>query len=79
MLDRVGIEPENIASFEEFATESLCESEMQAFGPGFSNEVQVWGVDNPEAGRSPELVRYVISESCPERAGDAEEILGAMD
>lgn len=79
MLDRVGIEPDNVTSYEEYATECLCESEMTALGPGFGNEVRFWGIDNPDAGRSPDLVRHVISENCPDRTGGAEEILETLD
>lgn len=78
MLDRVGIEPDDVSSFEEYATESLCESEMTDIGPGFRYQVQNWSEDDPEAGRSPELVDYVIENSCPERSQDAAKYQGEM-
>lgn len=71
-----GIVPDDLADYEDFMTESLCETDLNAtMGPEFPFQVKRGGANDPASGYHPDMVRLVIAYNCPERADAAERYL----
>ncbi|MFC0673499.1 hypothetical protein [Brachybacterium hainanense] len=77
-LADIGIEVDDVESYRAYLRENLCDSstDEDARGPDrFEFQVGRAGADNPEEGRSPDVVRLVVAYDCPERTELAERYL----